>query len=535
MSETSFVLSRLDFGIIAASLVLVVVVGLWASRGQSKTARGFFLASERLPWWIIGSAFVATSVSSEQIVGKVGAAYEHGMAIANWEWWSLPPYTLLLVFFIPVYLRNRIATLPEYLTKRFGPLCGDIYSWVMLAAYTLVFLVPVLYGSTLVLSRLTGWSFPVVLWGTVAVVGLYTVKGGLASVMWTDAVQCVMLLGGGITLFFVALARIPGGWNAMVLANPERFHLYHPPDDPIAPFPALICGTMGVFLFYQASNQVMIQRVLAARSTWDGLMGIIFAGFINLFRPIVTCFLGFIVYHWIHDLHQAEPLDNPDATFPFALTEFASLSGLRGVILAGFLAAVMSAVSAQANSTATIFALDIYNRMVRKDADDREVVLVGRIASMLALCIAAFVCPQVASLGGIFKYFQTGVTWLATPFISVFLLGSLWKRTNYPGAVFGIVGGLVIQLAVALGAPLLGFHLHWLYIAFIAQVIIMAGVVAVSLATLPPVYEQIEGFVWRPALLGSHAQEIARPWYQSVGLWFGLYAAIWFFMYWRFW
>ena len=134
------------------------------------------------------------------------------------------------------------------------------------------------------------------LWGTVAIVGLYTVKGGLASVMWTDAVQCVMLLGGGITLFFVALARIPGGWNAMVLANPERFHLYHPPDDPIAPFPALICGSLGVFLFYQASNQVMIQRVLAARSTWDGLMGIIFAGFINFFRPLVTCFLGFIVY-----------------------------------------------------------------------------------------------------------------------------------------------------------------------------------------------------------------------------------------------
>ena len=151
---------------------------------------------------------MSTSVSSEQIVGTVGAAYQHGMAIANWEWWSLPTYTLLLVFFIPVYLQNRIATLPEYLTKRFGPLCGDIYSWVMLVAYTLVFMVPVLYGSTLVLSKLTGWSFPIVLCGTVAVVGLYTVKGGLASVMWTDALQCVMLLGGGITLYFVALARI---------------------------------------------------------------------------------------------------------------------------------------------------------------------------------------------------------------------------------------------------------------------------------------------------------------------------------------
>ena len=187
MKNSAFVLSPLDTVIIAASLIFVVLVGLWAGRGQSKTARGYFLASDRLPWWIIGSAFVSTSVSSEQIVGTVGAAYQHGMAIANWEWWCLPTYTLLLLLFIPVYLKNRIATVPEFLSKRFGPLCGDIYSWVMLAAYVLVFQVPVLYGSTLVFSKLTGWSFFAVLWGTVALVGLYSIKGGLASVMWTDA------------------------------------------------------------------------------------------------------------------------------------------------------------------------------------------------------------------------------------------------------------------------------------------------------------------------------------------------------------
>lgn len=535
LSEAAFVLSALDVGIIAGSLVLVVLVGWWAGRGQSETARGYFLASERLPWWIIGSAFVSTSVSSEQIVGTVGAAYQHGMAIANWEWWALPTYTLLLLFFIPVYLKNRIATVPDYLSKRFGQLCGDIYSWVMLPAYVLVFLVPVLYGSTLVLSTLTGWNFYAVLWGTVMLVGLYAVKGGLASVMWTDAVQCVMLLGGGIILYFVAIAQVPGGWGAMVAANPERFHLYRPPNDPMAPFLGLICGSFGVFLFYQASNQVMMQRVLAARSTWDGLMGIVFAGFINLFRPLVTCFLGFIVYYWTQHMHRAEPLKDPDMAFPFALTEFASGYGLRGIILAGFLAAVMSTVSALANSTATIFALDIYKRMIRKDAEERRIVRVGQSVSLLALVIAALVCPAVAHAGGIFRYFQTGVTMLATPFISVFLLGILWNRINFQGAVFGMLGGLVIQCAVAFGAPMLGLKLHWLYAASIAQVIIMAGVIAVSLATAPPPRERVESFVWRPALLAGQSDEIARPWYQGVGLWFGIYAAVWFFLYWRFW
>ncbi len=199
----------------------------------------------------------------------------------------------------------------------------------MLVAYVRVFLVPVLYGSTLVLSKLTGWNFDAVLWGTVALVGIYTLKGGLASVMWTDAVQCVMLLAGGIVLYLVSIAKIPGGWGAMVAADPGRFHLDHPPDDPSAPFLGLICGSLGGFLFYQASNQVMIHRVLTARSTWDGLMGIVFAGFLNLFRPLVTCFLGFIVDYWIEHMHRAEPLQNPDETFPFALTMFASGYGLR--------------------------------------------------------------------------------------------------------------------------------------------------------------------------------------------------------------
>jgi len=348
--DPAVALNAADIAIIVGSLLLVMVVGLWASRRQDKTARGYFLASGRLPWWLIGASFVATSVSSEQIVGTIGAAYQHGMGIVNWEWFAIPTYTLLIVFFIPIYLKNRITTVPEFLSKRYGPLCGDIYGWAMLFAYVLVFAVPVLYGGSLAFSEITGWNFHVVLWITVVLVGTYTIAGGLSSVMWTDALQCLMLVGGGVVLYFVALDRIPGGWQAMVQANPERFHLYRPPEDPMAPFLGLICGAMGVFLFYQATNQVMIQRVLAARSSWDGIMGIIFAGFVNLFRPVVTCFLGFVVFYWIHAMRMGEPLENPDRAFPFALKTFATGWGLRGVVLAGFLAAVMSTLSSRSLS-----------------------------------------------------------------------------------------------------------------------------------------------------------------------------------------
>jgi len=531
----NFALSTLDIVVIVVSIVAVVAVGLWAARNQEKTAHGYFLASGKLPWYIIGAAFVSTSVSSEQIVGTVGATYKYGMGITNWEWWLVPTYGLLTLVFVPIWLRNRVTTVPEFLARRFGPLCSDIYSWVMLAAYVFVFLVPVLYSGSLALTDLTGWNFYVVLWGMVVLVALYTTKGGLSSVIWTDALQCLMLIGGGVILFFVALHKVPGGWAAMQAANPERFHLYRPPDDPAAPFLGIVLATFGVYIFYSAGNQVMAQRILGARSTWDGLMGVLWAGVINLLRPLVTCFLGLIVFHWVNVMHAAPPLQNQDEAFPFALRYLAPDWGLRGVILAGFLAAVMSTVSALANSTATIFSLDVYKRMFHPDADDARLVRMGRVASLTAMGIAALVAPSVAHLGGVFKYFQNGVTYLATPFISVMLLGLLWKRTNYQGALFGLIGGSAITLAMALGAPAAGVTLHWLYLAAIAQVISMAGIVIVSLLTPAPAEALWRPFHWTPSALKQYDDGVKRPWYQSLLLWWTVYIVGWVYLYWRFW
>jgi solute:Na+ symporter, SSS family len=529
-----FSLSAIDIAIIVGSVVLVVFVGLVATRRQDKTAKGYFLASGKLRWWIIGAAFVSTSVSSEQIVGTVGAAYRDGMGIANWEWWALPCYTLVIVFFIPIYLKNRIATVPELLTRRFGPLCGDIYSWTMLFAYVFIFMVAILYGGSLAFSDLTGVNFYIVLWATIVLIALYTVKGGLISVMYTDALQCVMLLGGGILLYFLSLHHIPGGWHEMAMKSPERFHLYYPPGDHVAPFLGLLAGTVGLFVFYQATNQVMIQRVLAARSMWDGIMGVIFAGFINLFRPLVTCFLGLIVYHYIHVMKEAPPLENPDMTFPFALRTFAGTWGLKGVILAGFLAAVMSATSALANSTATIFSLDIYKR-IKTDATDRQMVWMGRLVSFLALATAGLIAPIVENMGGIFLYFQKGITYLSTPIISVIIMGILWKRANYASAVFGLIGGIVIQMLIVYCNYLFQWNLHWFYLAFFAEVLIMAGMVIVALSTAPPAENQWRPFWWRPSLLTNFDPGVVRPWYQKASLWFTIYAVIWFYLYWRFW
>lgn len=536
MNAATFHLSGLDAAIVVVATLVVVAIGLIAARKVDRTTEGYFLASGTMPWWLIGSAFVSTSVSSEQIVGTIGAAYKGGMAIANWEWWCLPTYLLMLVFFIPLYLRNRIMTVPEWLNRRFGPVCGGIYSGVMLLGYVLIFLPPVLYGGSLTLSELTGWPPWMVLIGIMVLTGSYTLLGGLGSVMWTDAVQCVMLVGGGVVLYFYALHQVPGGWEAMVAAAPERFHLYGPPADPEAPFLGLVVASLGVFLFYQSTNQVMIQRVLSARSTWDGMMGIVFAGFINLVRPLVTCLLGLIVYHWLDVLHHGPSLlpDRQDQAFAYALATFAP-SGVRGVILAGFFAAVMSTVSALANSVSTIFSLDVYRRFWRPKATDSELIATGRFAAGGALVLAGLIAPWVAKVG-LFQYFQTGVTYMATPFISVILVGLFWSRASYAGAVTGLVGGLVIQIGLGAGLWATGVTLHWLYVGAIAQVLTMGLTVGISLLGTPISRSRVQPMLWRWEVLRTYDEgRTPRPWWQQVKIWFGAYAIAWSYIYWRFW
>jgi SSS family solute:Na+ symporter len=531
----NFHLSFLDVCIIVGMTLFVVAIGLKAVRHSKKTPRGYFLAEGKMPWYLIGAAFVSTSVGSEAIVGSIGATYRGGLGMVNWEWWTLPTYTLTIIFFIPMYLRNKISTVPEFLKNRYGPICANIYSVVMLFGYVFVFLPPIIYGGSIIFSALTGWNVNYVMAGIVLLTASYTLLGGLTSVMWTDAIQLIFLIGGGIVFFFVALNNIPGGWSEMMKASPERYHLYYPPSDPVAPFLGLVVASFGVFLFYQSSNQVMIQRILSARSTWDGMMGIIFAGFVNLIRPTVTCLLGLIIFHWLDVMHMGPSLlpNHSDNAFSIALENFAP-SGLKGVILAGFLAAIMASISALVNSISTVFSLDIYKNYWRKKASDKELISVGQASGGIALLIASIISPLVGKVG-LFEYFQTGVTYMSTPFISVILLGIFWKRTTYKAAVYGLVGGVIIQIAIVLILFALNIKLHWLYAGGIAEALTLILIAAVSLRSAPSMTSQINSYVWKSSWLKVLDDGVKRPWYKQVKFWFSLYALCWIFIYWIFW
>ena len=228
-------LTRIDVLIILASMVFVVGVGILAGRKRSQTAHGYFLGGNRMPWWLIGTAFVATGISSEQMIGTVGVTYEYGMGIANWEWYLLPVYSMVFIFFIPLYLKNKVTTVPGFLAARFGPACGTIYSCILLFLYVFGYMVTVLYAGSLAFSEVAGWNFYLVVLLIAVGVGAYTIHGGLTSVMWADLFQCILLMAGGIILFFYALGHIPGGWTAMVAASPGACGSTNRPTTPWRP------------------------------------------------------------------------------------------------------------------------------------------------------------------------------------------------------------------------------------------------------------------------------------------------------------
>jgi solute:Na+ symporter, SSS family len=252
-----------------------------------------------------------------------------------------------------------------------------------------------------------------------------------------------------------------------------------------------------------------------------------------MLRPLITCFLGMVVFYYCSK--TGHMLASSNLAFSFAVKTFGPV-GLRGVIMAGFLAAVMGASSALTNSASTIFTLCIFRRFIRPAASETTTVLVGRWASAAVLVIAALWCPLINKAENIFTYFQTGVTYLATPFISVSLVGIFWKRTNSLAASVGLVGGLAIQISVVFGAKVLflrgyyGRQIHWLYLAFIAEVLTICLVCGLSLITAPAQSDAVEPFVWKPMWF-LHAEGVKKPWYKSLLLWYLVYSAIWYSVY----
>ena len=418
--------NQIDLLVCVGYFAIVVLIGFLSARKQAASVSGYFRAGNRLPWYAIGFSIVAAGISSEQFVGEVGYAYKLGMPVANWEWLVLPALSALLWIFVPLYVRNNIATMPEYLERRFGGRARTLYAWLTIASYVLVNFALVFYTGGFALEKMWGINRLAAVWGLALVTGAYTVYGGLAAVAWTSSFQCVLLLGGGLYVFFAGLARID--WNvAAMLGSGQQGHLFTPSDHEV-PWTALVVLMISTNVWYYATNQYINQRCLAARDEWHAKMGVLFAVALQILIPLATCFPG-MIYRVINP-----SLPNPDAAYPAVVAAVIPV-GLRGLVGAAIISAIMSTVSGLVNSTSTMFTLDIVQRGRGRDWPEARLVRVGKWSGALALLMGALFAPVVMRWENIFRYAQDLWAPMAAPIVIVFLAGALWPRANERGAL----------------------------------------------------------------------------------------------------
>lgn len=416
-----------DLLVFAGYFVAVVVLGFAASRGRRLSVDGYFRGDNRLPWYTIGLSIVAAGISSEQFVGEMGYAYKLGLPVANWEWLVFPALSILLWIFVPLYIRDRIATMPEFLERRYGPAVRTLYAWLSVASYVFVNFALVFYTGGYALEAMWPIDRLTAVWVMAAITGLYTVYGGLSAVAWTSSFQCILLLSGGLYVFFAGMAAI--GWDfAAVVGTGARAHLMTAADDPEVPWTAFLILALSTNVWYYATNQYINQRCLAARNAWHAKMGVLLAGGLQVLLPFATCFPG-MIYRVINP-----NLADANAAYP-AVVAAVVPEGLRGFVAAAIVGAIMSTISGLVNSTSTIVTLDIVGRWRGHTWSEERLVRIGRWSGAIALVIGALLAPVVMRWESIFRYAQDIWAPMAAPVVVVFLCGALWRSAGRRGAL----------------------------------------------------------------------------------------------------
>jgi SSS family solute:Na+ symporter len=454
-------LAGIDIAILVIYAVGIFLLAQWVSRekgSHQKNAQDYFLASRQLPWWAIGTSLIAANISAEQIIGMSGSGYVIGLAIASYEW--MAALTLILVgkFFLPIFLKNGIYTMPEFLEKRYNPAVRTTMAVFWLGLYIFVNLTSILWLGATAVSTVTGLDVQIAILAIGAFAGAYALYGGLKAVALTDIVQVTLLVAGGLIISYLALDEIGAGsvlagFSRLTTEFPEKFDMILSPDNPHykeLPGLAVLLGGMWVMnVSYWGFNQYIIQRALAAKDLREAQKGIVLASFLKLLMPVI------IVLPGIAALVLAPGLERPDAAYPSLMAKLPS--GLLGLVFAALVAAVIASLGSKINSIATIFTMDLY-RSVKPQSSENHLVWVGRCAAAAALIVAVIVTkPLLVSFDQGFQYIQEYTGFFTPGICVIFLLGMFWERTTSAGALVAAIGSFVLSLALKLWVPELPF------------------------------------------------------------------------------
>lgn len=489
-----------DYVVFIAYAALILGVGLWVSRdkkGHQKNAEDYFLASKSLPWWAIGASLIAANISAEQFIGMSGSGFALGIAIASYEW--MAALTLLIVgkYFLPIFIEKGLYTIPEFVEKRFSTNLKTILAVFWIGLYIFVNLASVLYLGGLAIETIMGVDMVYAIIGLALFAAAYSLYGGLSAVAWTDVIQVVFLVLGGLVTTYLALNTVSGGEGAMagfstiLEAAPEKFHMIlDEANDNYNNLPGiwvLVGGLWVANLYYWGFNQYIIQRTLAAKSLKEAQKGILLAAFLKLIIPLIVVVPGIAAYVIINDpsimanLGEAGMLNIPtteqaDKAYPWLL-QFLPI-GLKGIAFAALAAAVVSSLASMINSTSTIFTMDIYKQYINKTASDKTTVSVGRISGAVALGIAVIVAPLLGGIDQAFQFIQEYTGIVSPGILAVFVLGLFWKKTTNNAAIWGAISSIPIALILKF-APIDSLE-PWMHQMGITALLTMLIIVVLS-------------------------------------------------------
>ena len=515
-------LTALDWTVIAAYFLVLVVIVVAVTRRQATTTTDYFLAGRNVGFFAIGASIFASNIGSEHVVGLAGQGASTGLAMAHYELhaWIV---VLLAWVFVPFYYQSRVFTMPEFLEHRFGPRPRWILSIVSLAAYVLTKVSVTIYAGAIVFSTLLPDTFGSpqnAFWfgavATVVLTGLYTVAGGLRAVLYTDAVQAIILMIGSIAITYFGLDLL-GGWGELrsfAAENVAQYALWRPLSDPDFPWLGILIASPIVGIWYWCTDQYIVQRTLAAKNLQAARRGALWGAFLKVWPILIFLIPGLIGAALNARGLVAIPTDsagglNGDQVFPILVTTLLPV-GMRGLVVAGLMAALMSSLSSLFNSTATLFTVDIYQKL-RPAATERQYVTVGRLATLVVVFLGLLwipIMPRISE-GGLYQYLQNVQSYLAPPITAVFLLGLFNKRINNRGATWGLSLGFILGFSKLVVQSLFGTgkmespallatigDMNFLYISGVLFLISVAVIVIASLSSGPPDQEKIKGLTF---------------------------------------
>ena len=479
-------LSTLDYIVFVLYAIIIIFIGLWVSRskkGVQKTAQDYFLADNSLTWWAVGSSLIAANISAEHFIAMSGSGYAIGLAIAAYEWIAAITLIIVAKYFLPVFLDKGIYTMPQFLQQRYNKGVSTAFAIFYLLVYVFVNLTAVSYLGALAMEKIMGVPLVYGIVGLLVFSGIYSIYGGMKAVAWTDVVQVIFLVGGGLITTFIALDAVGGedgviaGFANIYERARDHFVMVIPegqiavPDgsggtkDAFQDLPglAVILGSMWLTnLGFWGFNQFIIQKGLAAKSIVEAKRGLLFAGYLKILIPLIVVIPGitaYVLFNYYSPEELSAILGKPlasigtigksDEAYPWLLKNFVP-SGFRGLAFTALAAAVVSSLASIINSTSTIFTMDIYKTFFRPEATNRELVRVGRFIAILALTIAALIAPQLQTLDQVYQYIQEYTGYIYPGTIVVFVMGLFWKQMTQNAALWTAIvtipAGIIFKL-----------------------------------------------------------------------------------------